>query len=118
MRLRHPDLEKVEDAVSDTTRAWRVPGYHGSIGFISSMSDHFCGSCSRLRIGAEGSVKVRPSPLASTCSGLILFRRCAYLDRLSSPSDLFYEPSLERPTMSSSSKSVRLWARRSSLTMG
>lgn len=64
VRVRHPTLEKLQDSTNDTTRAWRVPGYKGSVGFISSMSDHFCGSCSRLRVGAEGSVKVRlPFPL-------------------------------------------------------
>ncbi|KAG7225150.1 hypothetical protein INR49_014781 [Caranx melampygus] len=28
------------------------------VGFITSMSDHFCGSCNRLRITADGSLKV------------------------------------------------------------
>ncbi|GAA5879460.1 hypothetical protein JCM8547_008150 [Rhodosporidiobolus lusitaniae] len=51
-------IEKLQDAASDTTRAYRVPGYKGSFGFISSMSDHFCGTCSRLRVGADGGVKV------------------------------------------------------------
>ncbi|GAA5944088.1 hypothetical protein JCM3775_003897 [Rhodotorula graminis] len=57
---RHPasGLDKLQDAASDTTRAYRVPGYAGSFGFISSMTDHFCGGCSRLRIGADGRVKV------------------------------------------------------------
>ncbi|SGY16622.1 BQ5605_C012g06929 [Microbotryum silenes-dioicae] len=54
----HPTLEKLIDPHSDTTRSWRVPGYRGKVGFISSMSDHFCGECSRLRIGADGRVKV------------------------------------------------------------
>ncbi|KAH9929660.1 uncharacterized protein B0H18DRAFT_1084030 [Fomitopsis serialis] len=30
----------------------------GSFGFISSMSDHFCGSCNRLRLTADGQIKV------------------------------------------------------------
>ncbi|KAI5477327.1 molybdenum cofactor biosynthesis protein [Pseudohyphozyma bogoriensis] len=54
----HPTLEKLVDPMSDTTRSWRVPGYRGKVGFISSMSDHFCGECSRLRVGADGGVKV------------------------------------------------------------
>ena len=59
IRETHPHLEKLVDPASDTTRSWRVPGYKGKIGFISSMSDHFCGGCSRLRVAANGSVKVR-----------------------------------------------------------
>ncbi|GAA6034466.1 hypothetical protein JCM8097_002738 [Rhodosporidiobolus ruineniae] len=51
-------LLKLRDAASDTTRAYRVPGYQGSFGFISSMTDHFCGTCSRLRVAADGGVKV------------------------------------------------------------
>lgn len=39
-------------------KAYRVPGYQGKIGFISSMTDHFCGTCNRLRITADGSIKV------------------------------------------------------------
>ncbi|KWU41288.1 molybdenum cofactor biosynthesis prote [Rhodotorula sp. JG-1b] len=54
----HPRLVKLRDAESDTTRAYAVPGWKGSFGFISSMTDHFCGTCSRLRIGADGGVKV------------------------------------------------------------
>lgn len=35
-----------------------MPGYKGQIGFITSMSEHFCGSCNRLRITADGNLKV------------------------------------------------------------
>ncbi|XP_071988204.1 molybdenum cofactor biosynthesis protein 1, partial [Engystomops pustulosus] len=38
--------------------AYKVPGFRGHIGFITSMSDHFCGSCNRLRITADGNLKV------------------------------------------------------------
>jgi len=39
-------------------QAYRVPGFAGQVGFITSMSDHFCGSCNRLRITADGNLKV------------------------------------------------------------
>ncbi len=35
-----------------------LPGAKGIIGFISPVSDHFCGSCNRLRLTADG--KLRP----------------------------------------------------------
>ncbi|KAJ9584572.1 hypothetical protein L9F63_021082, partial [Diploptera punctata] len=38
--------------------AYQVPGFKGQIGFITSMSEHFCGSCNRLRITADGNLKV------------------------------------------------------------
>ena len=42
---------------SETARVWRVPGHAGSFGFISSMSDAFCGTCDRLRLTADGAIK-------------------------------------------------------------
>lgn len=35
-----------------------MPGYVGQVGFITSMSQHFCDSCNRLRITADGNLKV------------------------------------------------------------
>lgn len=60
LESRHPDrrLVKLTDSATDTTRAYAVEDWKGSFGFISSMTDHFCGTCSRLRIGADGGVKV------------------------------------------------------------
>ncbi|RUS32388.1 hypothetical protein BC938DRAFT_475539 [Jimgerdemannia flammicorona] len=51
-------LQKLPDDLNDTSKAFRVPGYAGQIGFITSMSDHFCGTCNRLRITADGNLKV------------------------------------------------------------
>ncbi|KAI8394173.1 uncharacterized protein BYT42DRAFT_553608 [Radiomyces spectabilis] len=51
-------LDKLQDDANDTTKAWRVPGYQGKIGFITSMTQHFCGTCNRLRITADGNIKV------------------------------------------------------------
>ncbi|CAH1768991.1 11721_t:CDS:2, partial [Entrophospora sp. SA101] len=31
-----------------------IPGFTGNFGFITSMSDHFCGTCNQLRITADG----------------------------------------------------------------
>jgi cyclic pyranopterin phosphate synthase len=38
-------------------RYYRFPGHQGTIGFIGSMSDHFCGECNRLRLTADGKLK-------------------------------------------------------------
>jgi cyclic pyranopterin phosphate synthase len=42
---------------SGPARYFRLPGHLGTIGFISSMSDHFCADCNRLRITADGRLK-------------------------------------------------------------
>jgi len=54
----HPTLVRAPDELNDTARSWKIPGYTGTFGFISSMSDHFCASCNRLRITADGQIKV------------------------------------------------------------
>lgn len=51
-------VQAITPGVSDTARTYRIAGYKGSFGFISSMTDHFCSGCSRLRLGADGSMKV------------------------------------------------------------
>jgi GTP 3',8-cyclase len=38
-------------------RDFGIPGFAGSVSFITSMSDHFCGGCNRLRLTADGSIK-------------------------------------------------------------
>ena len=51
-------LEKVGDDANDTSKHWKVPGHQSRLGFITSMTDHFCGTCNRLRITADGNLKV------------------------------------------------------------
>lgn len=34
----------------------RLPGAVGTIGFISAMSEHFCGGCNRIRLSADGKI--------------------------------------------------------------
>ncbi|KAG9314132.1 molybdenum cofactor biosynthesis prote [Chiua virens] len=58
IKHRHPTIARAPDELNDTARSWQVPGYTGNIGFISSMSDHFCSSCNRLRLTADGQIKV------------------------------------------------------------
>lgn len=36
---------------------WDFPGFMGSVGFISAISDAFCGSCNRVRLTADGVLK-------------------------------------------------------------
>jgi molybdenum cofactor biosynthesis enzyme MoaA len=52
------NLIKLEDNKNDTSKGYIVKGYKGKIGFITSMTNHFCGSCNRLRLTADGNLKV------------------------------------------------------------
>ncbi len=43
---------------------YRFPGAKGTIGFITALSEHFCISCNRLRLTADG--KLRPCLMSET----------------------------------------------------
>lgn len=51
-------LEPVEDGPHETAKTFRVPGHAGRIGFITSMTAPFCTGCNRLRVTADGALKV------------------------------------------------------------
>ncbi|XP_033102704.1 molybdenum cofactor biosynthesis protein 1-like isoform X2 [Anneissia japonica] len=53
-----PDLQRISDQPNDTSKAYKVPGFKGQVGFIASMSQPFCGTCNRLRLTADGNLKV------------------------------------------------------------
>ncbi|KAJ3063041.1 Molybdenum cofactor synthesis protein 1 [Podochytrium sp. JEL0797] len=52
------EISKISDDPHDTSKAYRVAGFEGRFGFITSMSEHFCGTCSRVRLLADGNLKV------------------------------------------------------------
>jgi cyclic pyranopterin phosphate synthase len=57
-------LEAVPSLVTaGPARTFRVPGFKGELGFISSVSDHHCPTCNRLRLTASG--RLRPCLLAA-----------------------------------------------------
>ncbi|MCJ1314906.1 hypothetical protein MMC15_000220 [Xylographa vitiligo] len=58
IREKHPGLRKVQDGKNETSKTFEVPGFAGRIGFITSMTENFCGSCNRLRITSDGNLKV------------------------------------------------------------
>lgn len=43
---------------SATSKVFKVKGHKGRIGFITSMSDHFCSGCNRVRLTADGNFKM------------------------------------------------------------
>lgn len=58
VRSGFPQLQRLQDGPNDVSKTYSVPGYRGRIGFITSMSEHFCASCNRLRLTADGCLKV------------------------------------------------------------
>ncbi len=41
----------------ETARRFVIPGHAGEVGFITPMTNHFCGACNRLRLTADGVLK-------------------------------------------------------------
>lgn len=79
LQNRYPAIIKAPDELNDTARSYRIPGHAGSFGFISSMSDHFCSSCNRLRLTADGQIKVGSFIGFSGCSPhLVLPKVCLF----------------------------------------
>lgn len=58
IKEKYPDFRALPNAPNDTSKAFGVPDFKGQIGFITSMTEHFCGSCNRLRLTADGNLKV------------------------------------------------------------
>jgi cyclic pyranopterin phosphate synthase len=52
------ELEQLGPNENQISKGYRVPGFAGTVGFISSMSDDFCSGCNRLRVTADGNLKV------------------------------------------------------------
>lgn len=58
IKEKYPDFVALSNGPNDTSKAYAAPGHVGQVGFITSMTEHFCGSCNRLRITADGNLKV------------------------------------------------------------
>lgn len=58
IRQQYPDIGRLRDAKNDTSKTWQVSGFKGRVGFITSMTHNFCGTCNRLRITSDGNLKV------------------------------------------------------------
>ncbi|MCC5932435.1 MAG: GTP 3',8-cyclase MoaA [Cyclobacteriaceae bacterium] len=50
-------IQKLSDDINDTAKKYVVPGHKGTFAFITTMSEHFCGTCNRLRLTADGKIK-------------------------------------------------------------
>ncbi|MFH5831066.1 GTP 3',8-cyclase MoaA [Halalkalibaculum sp. DA384] len=53
----YPDLEQIQAGPHSTSTNYKVPGYRGKLGIIAAFSRTFCGTCNRIRIDAQGTLK-------------------------------------------------------------
>ena len=58
LEARFGPLEPVAADPADPARLWRIPGAAGTVGFISPVSAPFCESCNRVRLTADGKLRL------------------------------------------------------------
>jgi molybdenum cofactor biosynthesis protein A len=51
------DIVKLKDEPHATAKKYKAVGHEGTFAFITTMSEHFCGDCNRMRITADGKMK-------------------------------------------------------------
>ncbi len=51
-------LQPIDSSPSDPARVWRIPGARGTVGFISPISAPFCAHCNRVRLAADGKLRL------------------------------------------------------------
>src|SRR5258706_1118332 len=52
-----PGIQKIQDEKNSTAYHYQVPGFKGNIGIIAAYSRTFCGTCNRIRVTAQGTLK-------------------------------------------------------------
>lgn len=52
------DLKELPHKQGEVAKLYRLKDHVGTIGFITPMSQHFCGECNRLRLSAEGKLRL------------------------------------------------------------
>jgi cyclic pyranopterin phosphate synthase len=53
-----PSLRRLADPRSEVAKNFSVEGHAGSVSFVTSMTEHFCHDCNRVRLMADGNFKV------------------------------------------------------------
>ena len=51
------DMVKLKDEPHATAKKYKVIGHEGTFAFITTMTEHFCGDCNRMRLTADGKMK-------------------------------------------------------------
>lgn len=50
-------LRRLDDPRGEVAKNFRLDGFRGSVSFITSMTENFCGDCNRIRLMADGNLK-------------------------------------------------------------
>jgi cyclic pyranopterin phosphate synthase len=53
----HYELMPIRREPSAVAKDFAISGHQGTVSFVTSMTDSFCGACSRIRLTADGAIK-------------------------------------------------------------
>ncbi|NGP75037.1 GTP 3',8-cyclase MoaA [Balneolaceae bacterium YR4-1] len=57
VRSKYSEIEKLEDPEHSTSANYKVKGFKGSFGIVSTITNPFCAGCNRIRLTADGNMK-------------------------------------------------------------
>lgn len=57
VRSNFGETEKLADPKHSTSANYKVPGFEGSFGIVSTITSPFCAGCNRIRLTADGKMK-------------------------------------------------------------
>jgi len=57
IREAFPAIEKVADPAYSTAYNYHIPGHKGTVGIIAAYTRSFCGTCNRIRLTPQGTLK-------------------------------------------------------------
>ena len=86
-------LEPATARGNGPARYVRLPGAKGTFGFITPLSEHFCGECNRIRLTADG--KLRPCLLSNQEIDVKSILRSGGTDAMIA--DVFFRTIAEKP---------------------
>lgn len=56
-RFGHQAMIRLRDKPNDTARCYKIEGFEGTFGIISSITNPFCDTCNRIRLTADGKIR-------------------------------------------------------------
>ncbi len=57
LQANYPDILPIKASPNATAAMYEIPGFKGKVGIISAFSRTFCGTCNRIRLTAQGTLK-------------------------------------------------------------
>ena len=57
VKLHFPSLQKIPDEPHSTSYNYAIDGHQGTVGIIAAYSRTFCGTCNRLRVTPQGTLR-------------------------------------------------------------